>query len=497
MTIRTPEQYLQSLRDNRVVYCEGERVKDVTKHPIVGLCARAGALDYLMAHDKTYRDTFVTHDEKGEEYSFVFHPARKAEDLMRLREIVQVLARIRYGEGGGSKFTGVDALHAVAIASRRVDKAIGTHYADRVERFREYMKKNDTAVIACVSDVKGDRSLRPSKQMPHQDYYVHIVDESKDGIWVSGAKMHISFASCVNEMIVIPCRAMGEQDKDYAVCFAVPVNTKGITIITSQEAPFEPENYFDFPINASIFSASGCVVFDNVFVPMERVFLKREWQFSSYYPHLFADFHRLTADAYKYPELEVLVGLGAILAEYNGLENVPHVREKLSRLMIYAEGVEALGKAAAVYCENEPNTDLVYPNPMYSNVAKFYFADNFHQAVKMVQDIGGGLVSGGISSRDFFNPETRPLLEKYFSGKAGIATEFRLRAMRLVRDLCNEWHLAVTVHGEGSLATQLLAVNALGDWDKYKAAAKRAARIDDGTEHLLFKGLPDFPLSFE
>jgi 4-hydroxybutyryl-CoA dehydratase/vinylacetyl-CoA-Delta-isomerase len=133
---------------------------------------------------------------------------------------------------------------------------------------------------------------------------------------------------------------------------------------------------------------------------------------------------------------------------------------------------------------------------MYSNIAKFYYADNFHQIVKMVQDIGGGLVSGGISEKDFNNPETHPLLDKYFGGKAGIPTEFRLRAMRLARDLLNAWHLTVTIHGEGSLAAQFLAVNALGDWAKYKAAAKRAARIKDGTEHPMFSKLPDFPLNY-
>jgi 4-hydroxybutyryl-CoA dehydratase/vinylacetyl-CoA-Delta-isomerase len=289
---------------------------------------------------------------------------------------------------------------------------------------------------------------------------------------------------------------MGEEEKDYALVFALPVNTKGVTIVTSEETPAEEGNYFDYPISASMYSASGLVVFDDVFVPMDRVFLKGQWQFSADFTHLFADFHRLSGDSYTYPELEILVGLAALLAEYNGLERVAHIRDKLAWLMLYAEGVEAIGKAAAVFCVTEPGTDLVYPNPVYSNIAKYYFADNFHVAVKLLQDIGGGLVANAVSSRDFFNPSTRPLLEKYFGGKAGIATEHRLRAMRLAKDLPSAWKTGATIHGEGSLATQLLSVYALGDWGKFKAAARRAARIEDGTEHPIFSKLPRFPATF-
>ena len=297
MAVRTPQEYLQSLRDNRVVYCEGERIEDVTKHPLLGIAANGCAMDYAIGLELQNRDTFVTRDETGEEVSTVFTPAKSAEDLLRWREIVQLLARTRFGQPGGAKFTGVDALHSLTVGSRRVDRATGGNYSARVEEYRKHLLKSDPAIVACMTDVKGNRTIRPSKQQPHQDYYVRIVDESKDGIVVRGAKMHISLAACANEMIVMPCRAMSEEDKDYAVVFALPVNTKGITIVTSEETRAEEGNYFDYPISASMFSASGLVVFDDVFVPMERVFLKGEWQFSADFTYLFADFHRLSGDS--------------------------------------------------------------------------------------------------------------------------------------------------------------------------------------------------------
>ncbi len=406
-----------------------------------------------------------------------------------------------FGLPAGAKVTGINALHSLTVNSRIVDKATGSHYTGRVEEYRKHLMRNDYAVCAAMTDVKGDRSLRPSKQVQHKDYYVRVVDETTEhgqpGIVVRGAKMHISASPCSNEIIVMPCRAMPEEDKDYAVVFAVPANARGVTLISSRERPYEPGNDFDYPIGSSTHTASGAVILEDVFVPMERVFLKGESQFSANFTYMFADFHRLSGDAYKYARLEIVVGLAALLAEYNGLERVPHIRDKLAWLVLYAEGVEALGKAACQFCEQLPDTDLVYPNPVYSNVAKFYFSDNWHQASKIVQDIAGGLAADVFSSKDYFNPETRPLIDKYFGGKAGVATEHRLRAMQLCRELTASVEDTAIIHAEGSLAAQQLSVYSLGDWARYKAAAKRAARIEDGTTHPLISKLPRFPVSFE
>ena len=144
------------------------------------------------------------------------------------------MGRTCFGKPSGAKFTGKDGLNALTVVTPRIDKQFGTNYAERVEAYRKYLQKNDPTVALGMTDVKGDRSLRPSKQQPHQDYYVRIVDESRDGIVVRGAKAHISQSPLSNEIIVLPCRAMREEDKDYAVAFAIPANTKGITFISSE-----------------------------------------------------------------------------------------------------------------------------------------------------------------------------------------------------------------------------------------------------------------------
>ena len=495
MTIRTPQQYFESLKDGRVVYCLGERVEDVTQHPILKICADWMAVDYVLQQDPRYQDLITEKNEKGERVSFVFVPQKSREDLLRLREIVKLWARICFGKPSGAKFVGKDGLNAITVATPRIDRQFGTNYAERVEGYRKYLQDNDLSVALAMTDVKGDRSLKPSKQVQHQDFYVRVVEERADGIVVRGAKTHISMAPLSNEILVVPCRAMREDDKAYALAFAVPANAKGLTLISAEPEIKDPGNYFDYPISASLYINDATVVFDDVFIPNERVFLKEEWQFAGDVAYMFGNFHRLSAETYKAVELELLTGAAALMAEYNGIERFAHVQDKLTWLTMLTEATETMGLAACEHCVSEPGSGLVYPNPMTANIAKLFFADNWHQASKYLQDIAGGIVATIPSSKDYYNPETHDMMEKYFAGKAGVPTEDRLRLVRLIRDMSSAYEDVITLHAEGSLAAQRLSILSLADFDRYKGAAKRAARIKDGKEDRIYSQLPDFPMS--
>ena len=493
MAIRTPQQYVESLKDGRVVYCLGERVKDVTQHPILKVCIDWMAMDYLLQQDPQYQSLVIEKNKDGEQGSFVFMPQTSVKDLLRLREIVKLWARVCYGKPPGAKFVGKDGLNAVTVVAKRIDKEYGTNYGERVEEYRKYLIKTDASIALGMTDVKGDRSLRPSKQQPHQDYYVRVVEERKDGIVVRGAKAHISGAPLSNEIIILPCRAMREDGRDYAVSFAVPANAKGLTLISAEPEIKEPGNFFDHPISASIYLNDAMVIFDDVFIPNERVFMKGEWPFAGDLVYMFGNFHRLSAETYKAAELELVAGAAALMAEYNGVEKVPHIQDKLTWLILYAEATEVISRAACEHCVSEPDSNLVYPNPMYANIAKLFFADNWHQATKYLQDIGGGVIATAPSSKDYFNPEIHDILDKYLGGKAGIPAEHRLRLVKLIRELTSSYEDVLTLHAEGSPAAQRLSIYALADFGKYKAAAKRAARIKDGTKESIYSQLPDFP----
>ncbi len=494
MAIRTAKEYIESIKgDDRVVYYRGEKIEDVTTHPAMQRLLKEMALDYTITEDPQYHDLFIDTNEKGEKIRFLHKSEKSSEDLLRRRKIIQLLARIGFGIPGGSNTTGVDAMNAISVVCDRMDRETGTKYSERVEKYRQHIIENDLAVIGAVTDIKGDRSLRPSKQVQHQDYYVRVVDRKEDGIIVRGAKAHISLAPCANEMLCIPCRRHMEDDKDYAVTFAVPVDAKGITMISCDDEILDYDNEFDHPFSASIMFADAIVVFDDVFIPNENVFMDGEFKYSGDMAYAFANSHRLFADSYKYVELEILAGAAALMAEYNGLERVPHVRDKLAWLTMYCEATEAIAEQACFKATGDKGSELVYPNPMYSNIAKYYFADNYHQAIKNIQDIAGGLVCTVPSHLDLENPETRPLLEKYLTAKDGISAENRMRAIRLVKDLSSAWHSTLTIHGEGSLATQRMSILALADLHRYKSAARRVARIKGENDHPLYCGLPDYP----
>jgi 4-hydroxybutyryl-CoA dehydratase/vinylacetyl-CoA-Delta-isomerase len=493
MAIKKPQEYIKSIKDDRVVYYAGERVKDVTRHPFMKICIDWMAMDYVLENDPRYQSLLTEKDEDGELVPFILSAQRSREDLLRLREVVRLLARVCYGKPSGAKFVGKDGLNAVTVVAQRIDKKYGTNYASNVKAYRKYLQKNDLSLAMGMTDVKGDRSLRPSKQQPHQDYYVRIVKERSDGIVVRGAKMHISEAPLSNEIIVVPCRAMKEDDKDYAVSFGINADAKGITFISPEAETNEPGNFFDHPISASVYINDALIAFDDVFIPNERIFLKKEWEFAGDAAYMFGNFHRLSAETYKAAELEILTGAAALMAEYNGIDKASHVQEKLTWLAQYTETVEILGRAACEHCVSEPDSDLVYPNPMIANICKLYFADNWHQATKYVQDIAGGIVATVPSAKDYYNPETHDIMEKYFGGREGIPTEHRLKAIKLIKDSTSVYEDVLTIHAEGSLAAQKLSILSLADFERYKAAAKRAARIKDGTQHPIFSQLPDFP----
>ncbi len=489
--LRTSKQYMESLRDDREVYFEGERVPDVTAHPSLRRCINSCASLYDLYHNPHYRSLVVSKSKEGESVPFMYLPVRNAEDLLRRREVYLLISRIALGFAGGFGFAGLEALNASTIVSRRMDRELGTSYAERVDNYRKYLLGDSLAICGAVTDVKGDRSLRPGQQAD-KDLYVRIVDERKDGIVVRGAKMHISRAPVSNEIFVCPTRAMREEDKDYAVAFAIPTNTRGLIMVVGSNEP--EEGYLDdFPITSRYSAAEALVIFEDVFVPMERVFLKKEWQFSGEIARMFSNFQRLWADSCKYTELELVVGAAALMAEYNGIEKVPHVRDELSWLVSYVEAVGVLGRAGCMDCVVEPETGLAYPNVLLSNAGKLLYGEYFHQAVKCVQDIAGGIVADVPSFKNFQSPETHRFVEKYFKGKAGIPTEYRLRAILLARDICNDFHLAQTIHADGSLAAERIAIAGAADWERYKAVAKRVAMISDGSEHPITRDLPPYP----
>jgi 4-hydroxybutyryl-CoA dehydratase/vinylacetyl-CoA-Delta-isomerase len=393
--------------------------------------------------------------EDGEEVSFSFKLPSTPEDLQRRRDILQTLGKLG---AGGSRLTGIDGLNGVAFGTSKVDAAMGTHYAENMAKYRAWCKKNDPSICAAVSDPKGNRALHgEDPRQAHKDFYVRIVDRKKDGIVITGCKLHISDSIIATELMVLPSRNHNETGKDYAVACAVPCNAKGVTFLATGGA------------------AGGghpMIIFEEVFVPWERVFLAGEWQFSREVATSFARYHRLTAATYKVSQLDSLAGLAMLMAKYNGLTHATRIQDMLGWFAMYATVTEALGKAAALSGSVDPETGQARPNPVYTNCAKYWFASQWHEAMKYLQDITGGIAATMPSMKDWENPETRPYLEKYLQGDARYPAEERIKAINAVIQQGSAFGGVLSIHAEGSLATQKMVLYQQADWARFEAAAK-------------------------
>lgn len=471
MGIKTPEEFKESLRDGRVVYINGEKVDDVTTHPKLKTCVETAAADYALAEMPEYRDLAIVTDEKtGEPISRYFHQPKNGEDLLKRHELMLAASRLNYTTTPFAREM-IDSFNGCVVTARSMGNK---DYIERTEAYLEYLKKNDLSLAGAITDVKGDRSLRAADpKQKHPDYYVRVVDKNKDGIVVRGAKAHITGAPYLNEMVVMPCRNMTEADADYAVAFATPVNAKGIKQIAH---PFDyHRGAADFPVDLPVRShTDALIIFDDVFVPWERVFLCGEWQYAATAVYNFAYLHRHTAVTYHIAWVELLVGLAATMAEYNGVSRAANIREEMTELIFYLNTMKSLARASCI--DYVMHGGMAIPNPVTANVAKYFYANNYHSVVKIVEDICGGLLTTAPTYQDWQNPETGNFMEKYFGGRADASAEARLRILQTLRHYpCLGTELDVNnIHAEGSLMAERLTIysEAKQDIELYKKLAK-------------------------
>ncbi len=484
MPLRTVQQYVESLRDGRTVYFRGARVDDVTTHPVISVAVRHAAIDYQMAEDPAHRDLATVAAGEGDRYSRYYHVPQSAEDQIARSALIERATAL-----GGTlvvliKEIGTDALFSLLRTAAAMDANGGTTYLPRVEAFYRHCRSNDLAMAVAQTDVKGDRSRGPSAQAD-PDLYVRIVERQSDGIVVRGAKAHPSVSTNANELIVLPTRAMTEADRDYAVSFAIPIATPGLVLLASAyDSTAAERSAVEFPISARHKMMETTTVFNDVFVPWERVFLAGEYEFAGPLALAFVEHHRFTAVSYKLPLVDALVGAALLMADVNGISKAGHVREKLVHLITYAETLRGLTHYAA--SRSRPREyGISVPDPLYVNMAKYQFAHGYHEAVRNVQDIAGGALVTGPGAEDLQSPETAPYYERFYAGRAGISGRERLQALSLVRDLVasefGAYQEVLAVHAEGSLEAEKLALLRSYDPGPALDLVRRLARVDAGT----------------
>jgi len=470
--LRTAEQYLKGLSDDREVWYRGERVADVVEHPELGKAARHASLDFALAADSAHADLAVRTDSAGEPFSAYYAvPATPAELADRMRLIAAATA-----EGATLvlliKEIGSDAL----MALRRVLGAAGESQAlRRLEAYADRCRAEDLALAVAQTDVKGDRSKGPAQQ-DDPDLHLRVVERRPDGIVVRGAKVHTSCAPYVDEIVVLPSRSMRPGDEDWSVSFAVPVATPGLRLIASDFLHGETDPVTS-PLASTHTMVESLTIFDDVFVPAERVFVDGQPALAGAAALAFVEHHRFTAVSYKLPLLDALVGCAVAATRANGTDRAGHVREKLVWLIGYAETVRALTETAAA--RSTLDQGVAVPHVLTTNLAKWTFARDYHRAVETVQDLAGGLLVTGPSGADFRSEQLRPLLDKYLRG-AWPADE-RMAVLHLVSDLTARlfggWQAVLAVHAEGSIEAEKMALYRAYDQAPAYGYARRLAGL--------------------
>lgn len=487
MVLMTADEYRKSLqmRGPLNVFFAGEQLKDPLSHPLVQSSINSIALTYDLAHQPQYQEIMTaTSSLTGNTINRFCHLHQSTKDLEKKVQMLRLL-----GQRCGTCFqrcVGMDALNAVYLTTYDIDQACKTEYH---QRFIDYMKRveaHDWVIDGCMTDPKGDRSKRPSEQKD-PDVYVHVVEQHDDGVTIRGAKAHQTGAVNSHEHLLMPTLAMRNEEKKFTICCAVPADAKGITYFYGRQASdlrrLDQSAEGDIDCGNPEYGGQEClVIFEDVFVPHERIFMNGESEFCSRLVESFAAYHRQSYGGCKVGVGDVLIGAAATIAEYNGVQNASHIRDKITEMIHLNETLFACGMACSscgtVTGAGNYLVDILLANVCKQNVTRFPF-----EIARLLQDIAGGLFVTCPSAKELQDPETRRIIEKYLVGAEGVNTVDRMKILRLIENLtlgrAAVGYLTESMHGAGSPQAQRIMIGRLVNLEEKKNFAKSLAKIQE------------------
>lgn len=482
MPLKTKDEYLESLRRLKTrVFLSGDQVKDCVSHPVIRPSMNSVGMTYELAQTADYKDLFTAVSHlTGNVINRFTHIQQNRDDLTKKVKMLRQM-----GQKTASCFqrcAGLDALNTMSTVTFEVDKAVGTKYHDRFNAFLKYVQEEDLVCSAAMTDPKGDRSAPPGKQK-NPDQYLRIVEERETGIVVRGAKAHITGAVNSHEILVVPTRAMAEEERAYAVSFAVPSDTKGILYIYGRQ-PSDMRR-----LEASGMDAGNCnfgsqealVIFDDVFVPWERVFLKGECQFCRRVVEHFGAFHRASYGGCKSGVGDVLIGAAALIAEIQGTHAASHIKDKLVEMTFLNETLYAAGIASSAEGHQLASGNYSV-NRLLANVCKLHVTKLPFEIVRLAQDITGGILGTLPSEKELKHPEVGQYMEKYLESVSDVPAQVRFRILRLIENMTmgagSVCLLLESIHGAGSPQAQRIMIERETDWELKKKFAREIAGLE-------------------
>ena len=478
----TGDQYVESIKKiNMKIFMFGEQVESAVTNPILRPSLNSVKATYDLAQMPEYEDLMTAKSHlTGKKINRFTHIHQSTEDLIKKVKMQRLL-----GQKTAACFqrcVGMDAFNAIFSTTFETDKAHGTKYHQNFLKYLAMAQEQDLVTDGAMTDPKGDRGLSPSQQAD-PDLYLRVVERRPDGVVVRGAKVHQTGICNSHEVIVMPTIAMRPEDKDYAVSFAVPVDTDGIFMIVGRQScdTRKLEGTKMDVGNCEFGGVEALTIFDNVFVPNDRIFLNGETEFAGMMVERFAGYHRQSYGGCKVGVGDVLIGAAAVAADFNGAQKASHLKDKLIEMTHLNETLYSCGIACS--CEGCPTKagnyqiDLLLANVCKQNVTRFPY-----EIARLAQDIAGGLMVTMPSAADFEHEEAGTWCKKLFVGAPGVPVENRQRMLRLIENMtigaAAVGYLTESMHGAGSPQAQRIMIGRQANMEAKKALARRLCGID-------------------
>jgi 4-hydroxybutyryl-CoA dehydratase / vinylacetyl-CoA-Delta-isomerase len=486
MPIRSGAEYIQSLRGrNLEVYLFGELVSEPVDHPMIRPSINAVAETYELA-EKEPELASVHSSLSNTRVNRFLHVTESAADLVNQNRMQRKLGQLT--ATCFQRCVGMDALNSLFSTTYEIDKKYNTKYHTRLKEFIKYVQLENMVIGGAMTDVKGDRSLSPSQQ-DDPDMFVHISKRDENGVYVTGAKAHQT--GCINShwIVIMPTMRLRPEDRDYAIVGTVPVDAHGITYIYGRQS-CDTRSMEGGDIdsgNAQFSGQEAMIIFKDVFIPNERIFMDGEVEYASMLVERFTCYHRRSYVC-KTGLGDVLIGAAAAIADYNGVANASHIKDKLVEMTHLNETIFAAGIASSY--QAQPTSSGNFQNDdMLANVCKHNVTRFPYEMSRIAQDIAGGLMVTMPSEKDFKSPKVGPLLEKYLKGRKGVSTENRVRILRLIENMTlgrnAVGYLTESMHGAGSPQAQRIQIARQMQLGYKKKLAKKLANVQEGeTEEL-------------
>ena len=458
----TGNEYRRSLDDGRETIFEGAWVENVASHPVLSATVDVTAAGY----DRFYKP------ESGAVAEFMNVPASAAElrQQVEVNETVDLLTHVTYL-----------SVMTLLTAADRIEHKLPENAA-RIRAYAQDARTKDLRITQCITDSKGDRSRRPSNQ-DDPDHYVRVINRRDDGVVIRGAKLHITAASMSHELMTIPTKSMKPGDEEYSIACMVPVNAPGVKIINTSYAPRQDDTRH-YPISSKHSTPEGFVIFDDVFVPTERIFLDGHPEFAGIFAHALGLWERLGGLAGLVRKYDALTGFAQLIAEANGLEKVSHIREKISEMLIHATLIRSSLSAAIDNCQISAD-GVAFPDELYTNAGKYHGAANWSLMVRNLHDIAGGSVLTAPGIADFENEAVGHLARKYMSTMDSVDGLYRAKLFHAIRDFTADayggWNAVATIQAGGGLYAQRIVSRSHYDMENAK---RTALEIGGLTEYL-------------